>query len=40
MEISKFLDDNTYFDKAELVHTGACTRMYKLRIDGRLYFMK
>ena len=41
MEVSKFLDNNTYFDKAELINeTSAIAELYKLRIDGRLYFMK
>ena len=41
MEISKFLDNNTFFDKAELINeTSAISELYKLRIDGRLYFMK
>ena len=41
MEISKFLDNNTYFDKAELINeASAKSELYKLRIDGRLYFMK
>ena len=41
MEISKFLDNNTYFDKAELINeASAISELYKLRINGRLYFMK
>lgn len=41
METSKFLIENTYFDKVELIkETSAFSRLYKLRVDGRLYFMK
>ena len=41
METSKFLTDNIYFDKVELIkETSTFSRLYKLRIDGRLYFMK
>ena len=41
METSKFLVDNTYFDKVELVkEVSVFSRLYKLRVGGRLYFMK
>lgn len=41
METSGFVDNSVNIDKAELINeTSAMSKFYKLRVDGRLYFMK
>lgn len=41
METSRFVDNSVNIDKAELINeASAMSKFYKLRIDGRLYFMK